>query len=251
MIINKKDMDSSIGERLNAYMAVNKISQNALAEILSTSQSAISSMCNGKRNISKNTIYKLSNAFPDLNSEWLLTGEGEMLKKKDGIEEKKSQEGNARDLGSVYAATPGDRDSIVMVDYIPVSAQASFTEYLGQSDARYEEKLPLIATPAERAELDRYKIFEVAGDSMFPTLVSGSKILVKSIPEASWHNAEGVVVAVFLDYVVIKRVKSNHFFTDHYIILSSDNPEYGEMTVQFSDIRALYKARRVVSAPIS
>ena len=203
----------------------------------------------GKNEISS-SILRVASTHYSINPEWLLTGEGEMLKKKDGDMEEKS-EGNARDLGSVYAATPGDRDSVVMVDYIPVSAQASFTEYLGQTDAQCEDKLPLIATPAERAELDRYKIFEVAGDSMFPTLVSGSKILVKSIPEASWHNAEGVVVAVFLDYVVIKRVKSNHFFTENYIILSSDNPEYGEMTVQFSDIRALYKARRVVSAPIA
>ena len=238
-------MDTSVVQRLNSAL------KKSFAENVGIPVSTVTSaLAMGKNEISS-SILRVASTHYSINPEWLLTGEGEMLKKKDGIEEKKSQEGNARDLGSVYAATPGDRDSIVMVDYIPVSAQASFTEYLGQSDARYEEKLPLIATPAERAELDRYKIFEVAGDSMFPTLVSGSKILVKSIPEASWHNAEGVVVAVFLDYVVIKRVKSNHFFTDHYIILSSDNPEYGEMTVQFSDIRALYKARRVVSAPIS
>lgn len=229
-------METTAKERIIQFLKYKGIGQTKFEELCGLSRGYVYNL---KKSPSTEKLRNILTTFPELSQAWLLTGEGEML------------EGNARDLGSVYAATPGDRDSIVMVDYIPVSAQASFTEYLGQSDARYEEKLPLIATPAERAEIDRYKIFEVAGDSMFPTLVSGSKILVKSIPESSWHNAEGVVVAVFLDYVVIKRVKSNHFFTDHYIILSSDNPEYGEMTVQFSDIRALYKARRVVSAPIS
>jgi len=37
-------------------------------------------MCKGYRTISKKTIVKLSNIFPDLNVDWLLTGEGSMLR---------------------------------------------------------------------------------------------------------------------------------------------------------------------------
>lgn len=94
------------------------------------------------------------------------------------------------------------------------------------------------------------RVFEVEGDSMSPTILSGSLILTKEIPERSWHYAEGVVVAVFAEFVVVKRVAVNRLLTDNFLTLSSDNESYGQMTVPLSDIRGLFKAKRIISSPI-
>lgn len=162
-----------------------------------------------------------------------------MLKKK----------GNATMVGGVY--TVGQRDDeVVMVDFIPLSAHASFVESLDGSEVEFEQ-MPIVPfNEAERLDAAAYKIFEVSGDSMQPSLTDGAYILVKEIPETQWHYAEGVVVAVYSEFVVVKRVAANRLLTDNCLVLSSDNPRYGDMTVPLSDLRALYKAKRIISSKI-
>lgn len=185
------------------------------------------------------TLESISRAFPDLNIDWLLTGEGEMLK----------QQGNATMVGGVY--TVGQRDDeVVMVDFIPLAAHASFVESLDGSVVEFD-RMPIVPfSEAERRDAASYKIFEVSGDSMQPSLTDGAFILVKEIPENQWHYAEGVVVAVYSEFVVVKRVAANRLLTDNCLVLSSDNPRYGDMTVPLSDLRALYKAKRIISSKI-
>ncbi len=136
-----------------------------------------------------------------------------------------------------------------MVDYIPVSATATFIENLGGDNSDFE-KYPLVPFGNESAEAASLRIFEVDGDSMYPTIPSGALILVKEIPEKSWHYAEGVVVAVYDTFVVVKRIVKNDLLLNNTLILGSDNKDYGQMVVQQADLRALFKAKRIISSAI-
>ena len=155
---------------------------------------------------------------------------------------------NVRSLGGVYSASQKD-DVVVMIDFVPVSARASFLENLDTYSCSFE-KFPIIPKSNEKAEIEKYKIFEVDGDSMYPTISDGALILAKIVPESSWHYAEGVVVAVFSDFVVVKRISRNELLTSNILVLASDNEKYGQMTVQLADIRAIYKAKRIISSDI-
>lgn len=206
--------------------------------MISTSSTSISAIINGGRPLSPGMLARITSAIPDANKEYLLTGKGDTLIKS-----------NAREVGGAYSVMSGDSEA-VMVDYVPASASATFVESLSNWN-EWEDKYPIIPSGDERREIDQLKIFEVEGDSMYPTLVSGSLILAKEISQSSWHYAEGVVVAVYREFVVVKRIAENKLHTENYIVLSSDNERYGKKIVQLADLRALYQAKRILSSPIS
>lgn len=189
-------------------------------------------------NMRRRTLDSIVKVFPQLNETWLLTGKGEML-----------VQSNAKMVGGTYVVGQKD-DEIVMVDFIPVSASASFVESLYGDGNMELDKYPIIPVGNERKNVNDLRIFEVEGDSMYPTILSGSLILAKEIPEKDWHYAEGVVIAIYSEYIVCKRIARNCLMTDNYLVLRSDNESYGEMTIALSDLRGLYKAKRIISSEI-
>ncbi|WP_297832917.1 LexA family transcriptional regulator [uncultured Rikenella sp.] len=195
---------------------------------------------NLKGSPSASKIEDILNSFPELNRVWLLTGEGNMLKAD-------ATKSNTRLIGEAYSASQRDAD-VSLVDFIPVSAHASFIE--DYPCAAEFDQLPVILKSEEKADIESLKIFEVEGDSMIPTIQPGAMVLTKLIPECRWHYAEGVVVAAYDDFVVLKRVIRNELLTSNRIILGSDNERYGEMTVAAADLRAMFKAKRILSQDI-
>lgn len=60
-------------------MKYKKISVNALSKLLKMPQTTVNNYVSGKRKISFELIKKISEAFPEINSEWILTGKGIMI----------------------------------------------------------------------------------------------------------------------------------------------------------------------------
>lgn len=67
-------------EQLKAYFINKGIKQQEIASTLGLKKSFVSELLNGKRSIGYETAHKLSSQYPDLNIDWLMTGEGEMLR---------------------------------------------------------------------------------------------------------------------------------------------------------------------------
>lgn len=60
-------------------------SQQELAEIVGISRTQFSELVTGKRKISDKAIHKITSSIPEINEDWLRTGEGEMLKNTSAI----------------------------------------------------------------------------------------------------------------------------------------------------------------------
>lgn len=69
-------MEDSVKQRLMRFIESQGISQGKFERMSGLSNGYL---CNLKRNIGSSKILSISQAFPQLNTEWLLTGEGEML----------------------------------------------------------------------------------------------------------------------------------------------------------------------------
>lgn len=70
-------MESTIKERLTAYLKYKGINKSEFGRRVGVSNSYISAI---RKSIQPDKTEKIASSFPDLNIAWLLTGDGEMLK---------------------------------------------------------------------------------------------------------------------------------------------------------------------------
>ena len=70
-------METTVKERITAYLAYRRISKSEFGRMIGASNAYVASI---KASISPEKLQAISLCFPDLNIEWLMTGDGEMLK---------------------------------------------------------------------------------------------------------------------------------------------------------------------------
>lgn len=227
-------------EALVNYSALS-IPQFAAAVGFKTPQ-AVRELIKGRtKTLSDSAQYKITSRFPEVSPTWLLTGEGAMLV---------TPESNAHEVEV-------DDDNTLRVEFVPISAYATFLQAVGTPAWSYNANMDfvnIIATPDEIAHAPELKVFEVEGDSMLPTLRAHAQILTRIIPPSKWHYAKGVCVVAYDEYVVVKRITANTLESvgvPQYLTLTSDNRHHGSITVARCDIRAIFRATRIVSSEIS
>lgn len=69
-------MESTVKQRLTTYLKEKKISHSEFGRTIGVSAAYVSSI---RKSIDKDKLQLIREAYPDLNLDWLLYGEGEML----------------------------------------------------------------------------------------------------------------------------------------------------------------------------
>lgn len=67
----------TVKERLVQYIKTKGISMREFCRMIGVSETYVNSM---RSSIQPDKLIRITHAFPDINAEWLLTGDGEMLK---------------------------------------------------------------------------------------------------------------------------------------------------------------------------
>ena len=78
-------MKEFVLQRINELIYHSKLSKNAFANKISMEQTTVNNQLIGKRGISIDLILNILLAFPEVSSEWLLRGEGSMIKNENNI----------------------------------------------------------------------------------------------------------------------------------------------------------------------
>ena len=71
---------SKINNRVKAVRQAKSLNQTEFSNLIGVAKSTLSEIESGKTKPSTDVLIGISNNFSDINSDWLLTGEGEMLK---------------------------------------------------------------------------------------------------------------------------------------------------------------------------
>ncbi len=220
--------------RIKELMKSCGLNQTEFAEKIGMKQQNLSRILNGKANIGEGVINKILLSF-DVNKEWLVSGEGEMLKSK--------QTSDARPLDNIH---------FMSVPFVPVHAQAGYL--LGYGDPVYIEELPTMPVIADRHYKGKYRVFEVAGDSMDDgsrnSICDGDRILCREVKPELWRSKLHIkdwyfVLVSKTEGITVKQI-TNHNIDTGDVTCHPLNALFEDFVVNLNDVSELYNVIKVV-----
>lgn len=75
--------NNNISERIKLVLSTKKLSIRSFARSINCADTTIGAILRDKAEPSYSTIYSIIDKYPDISTEWLLTGEGDMLVSED------------------------------------------------------------------------------------------------------------------------------------------------------------------------
>lgn len=208
-----------IKQRIQDFIKYKGISVKKFEELCKLSNGYISSM---RKGFGADKLSNVLNVFPELNREWLLYGEGEMLR----------------------AETQEDKNPLVhgqiteeksLIPLLPTSAQGgSLNDFVISVKGSDCEK---VLSPIKGADF----ALPVAGDSMAPEYPNGSQIHVKKINEQAFIEWGKVYVLDTCNGVVIKQIVPSD--KEGYVKCLSINPDpiFAPFEVCLNDVYGIYR----------
>lgn len=211
-------MEEVVKQRIRDLLAKKQISITSLSRSVGANQKTLNNQINGGTALSASTILLIKQVIPEIDFDWLLTGEGPMLKSD------KSKE-------SLPVASPTDNPE-EGIPLIPVSAMAGALSG-EQTVLEYE---------CERYVVPVFKgadfLIPVKGSSMYPKYSSGDIVACKRVSMSGLFFQWGKVYVIDTDQGgLIKRIKRGSD-PDH-ILIVSDNESYEPFELPLSSVHSV------------
>ena len=218
-------MENTVKQRLKKFIKSKGISERQFCLQIGASPAFVANIV---QSIQPNRVNSIANQFPDLNTGWLLTGEGEMLKN------------SIQDIST-------DRQEVTLVPLLPVSAQGGRLNDFVVS-VRKEDCEKLIS-PIKDADF----AIMISGDSMAPEYPSGSKVLVKKINSKSFIEWGRCYLLDTCNGSIVKKlsppVENDEVFGKDYFTCVSENPDplNSPFRVPTCDVYGIYRVMMLLS----
>ena len=213
---------TSVKQRLLEFLRSRKITQMEFTRNIGVSPTYIGAM---RKGIPAGKMRKIMELYPDLNRDWLLYGEGEMINDPANI--------SGRKIDKAYQTL-----------LLPVEAFAGGLQQWSQGVK--EADCQRIVSPISGADF----AIPIKGDSMEPRFHDGSTLLIKKINEKAFIPWGHPMVVDTENGVLIKNLfpgnGPQNGEQEEYIIAESINPKYPPFKIPVSSIYGLYRVMGTV-----
>jgi len=193
-----------------------------------------SKVMKGERDVTVELIRKAIEKFK-FNPSYIFSGFGEMIKV-------------VSDTHVPVLAVAVDENDEERIIHVPVSAQAGYLDQF--NDPIYIQDLPSFTLPGFEFKHATYRAFDIAGDSMEPSIFQGEMVVCSYVDPDLWRyniRSDYIYVIVTKGDVVIKRVQNN-LKTAAKLTLSSDNTFYDSYDIDSEDIKEVWFVKMKISS---
>ena len=202
------DAGKQLKERVSQVLKYKKLNVNSASRILGIPQRTLNRQVNEDGKVGMELVYAIMNNFPEISSDWLISGEGEMLL-------------SNRDAFSLSDASP-------YYEELPVSAGLR-----DAFDPAKEVASGYISMPRWRAQF----YFPVIGTSMEPEIHAGDIIGVNRVESLRELDPDKIYMIVTNESRMIKRCYHD---AENPELLWCVSPNYPSFAINKNDICALF-----------
>lgn len=234
-------------DRVKQFIDTQKISVSAFEQKIDASDGMIRRAIKNKTDIQSKWLSKISDNYPELNLEWLITGKGPMTKGTapdnqqkqtcDGLASECNDTGTEPELSLYRLKTDYYGVERQLIPLYEIEASAGLTTLF--SNQHTQVPLDFISVP-NSPKCDG--ALSVRGDSMYPLLKAGDIICYKTISNIK-NIIHGEMYLLDIDngddqYLTVKYVQKSDLGGD-YIKVVSENRYHADKDIAIADIRAL------------
>nr|DAL25414.1 MAG TPA_asm: putative transcriptional regulator [Caudoviricetes sp.] len=217
-----------IKERFDSFIRHKGLSRRKFQDAIGVSNSYIQNISKG---ISNDVLNRISIQYPELNTNWLLTGVGEMLK---------SEERSEKIISIPQTAVSTKQRKGTLIYDIDATCG------LSGRDIEFTDEKVIGSIDAPEINPDS-KIIFATGDSMLPLIASGDRIVIRKIESWDYFNYGQVYLIITNEYRLIKRVRRHPKDSDNLILLRSENPDYDDIDLPKQEIIHLFIVENILS----
>lgn len=201
-------------------------SSRQFALTIETAPQSLNQVLKGKRDVTVMNVMSLVDKF-NVNSEYLMAGYGPMFKEE-----------------SEETIKPIKENKIM---YVPIAAHAGYCDQFHETISK--DELEFFSIPGYQPTYGEHRCFDVAGDSMEPTLQCQDKIICSLVSPDNYYSSlrdNCVYVVITNGDIVVKRVYNN-LKRNGTILLKSDNSSYKNKEIEGSEIREIWRVNMKIS----
>lgn len=217
--------------RITVLRELLNLSQKEFADNVGITQGALSQLESGKSKLSLDSIQKISLAFKaDCN--WLVNGKGNIFMKS-STKKKEAVRHSVRTI---------DLNESTLIPLILEEAHAGYIK--GCRDSEYLSTLDVYKIPGY--ETGNYRLFEINGDSMVPTIYPREIVVSEFIED--WDTLENGSLCIIIteEGIVAKRA---YFYEEdrNILILKSDNSQFKTYSVNMDEVIEIWKVQAKIT----
>ena len=214
-------------ERIIELRELLKLSQREFSEEIGITQGALSQLESGKSNLSLATLEKIHTTF-NINCNWLVVGVGDIFLASDELP--------LEDMGIGHGTIP------------LISAEAHAGYISNREDPEYISALDIYRVPG--FENDSYRLFEIVGDSMVPTLQAHDIVVTELVTNYTALQIGFLGVVISDEGIVAKRVYLEENSETH-LLLKSDNTKYRPYAIALDEVKEVWAIKGRITTDFS